>query len=79
MAAAAHPEPVTVGELVQGPVQWTVGWDTPQREAATLMVRHHVGCLPVVDEDDPTVVQGVVTRTDLMRSLMATPEIGITS
>jgi CBS domain-containing protein len=75
MAAAGHPEPMSAGELVQGPVQWTVGWETPQREAAAMMVKHHIGCLPVVDDDDPTIPQGVVSRTDIMRALMGTPEV----
>jgi len=37
-----------------------------QRDAARLMLRHRVGCLPVVDFDGSLV--GLVTQTDLIRS-----------
>jgi len=44
-----------------------VGPDTTLREAAELMLRWHVGGLPVVDNTDKVV--GVITYTDLLREL----------
>jgi len=43
----------------------TVGPDTPTREAARLMLRHRVGCLPVVGADGMPV--GLLSETDLLR------------
>ena len=40
--------------------------DTPQAEAAALMLRHRIGCLPVVDAGGALV--GIVTETDLLRA-----------
>jgi CBS-domain-containing membrane protein len=44
----------------------TVDRKTPVEEAARLMLRHRVGCLPVVDEEGAPV--GLVTETDLIRA-----------
>ena len=44
----------------------TVRPDTPQAEAAALMLRHRIGCLPVVDAGGALV--GIVTETDLLRA-----------
>ena len=44
----------------------TVGVDTPIREAALLMIRRKIGCLPVVTPEGVPV--GLVTETDLLRS-----------
>jgi len=38
---------------------------TTLKEAASLMLRHAAGCLPVVDEG----IVGILTTTDLMRNL----------
>jgi H+/Cl- antiporter ClcA/predicted transcriptional regulator len=38
------------------------------REAADEMVRHDVGRLPVIDQNDPTRVVGIITRSDLLRA-----------
>ncbi len=43
----------------------TVGLDTPLRDAAALMLRHQIGCLPVVDES--SALLGLVSETDLLR------------
>lgn len=40
--------------------------DLPAREAAQRMMEHHVGALPVVAHDGT--IQGIVTRTDLIRT-----------
>jgi acetoin utilization protein AcuB len=45
-----------------------VGPDTTLREAAELMLRWHVGGLPVVDNSDKLV--GMITYTDLLRELV---------
>lgn len=44
----------------------TVRRETPIDEAARLMLRHRVGCLPVVDDEGAPV--GLVTETDLIRA-----------
>jgi CBS-domain-containing membrane protein len=40
--------------------------ETPQTDAAALMLRHRIGCLPVVDGAGALV--GIVTETDLLRA-----------
>lgn len=44
----------------------SVGPETPIQEAARLMIRHRIGCLPVVTADDVPV--GLLTETDLIRA-----------
>ena len=44
----------------------TVQRQTPIDEAARHMLRHRVGCLPVVNEDGAPI--GLVTETDLIRA-----------
>ncbi len=44
---------------------YTIGLDATLRDAATLMLRHKIGCLPVVDET--TRLVGMVSETDLLR------------
>jgi CBS domain-containing membrane protein len=44
----------------------TVRPDTLQAEAAALMLRHRIGCLPVLDAAGALV--GIVTETDLLRA-----------
>ena len=39
--------------------------DMPLSEAAALLLRHRIGCLPVVDEDN--VLRGILTGSDLIR------------
>jgi CBS domain-containing protein len=46
----------------------TVKQETTLKEAAELMLRWHVGGLPVVDEEDKPV--GMITYTDLLRELV---------
>jgi len=42
--------------------------ETTLKEAAELMLRWHVGGLPVVDEHDKVV--GMITYTDILREFM---------
>jgi CBS-domain-containing membrane protein len=64
---------VAVAEvMVRDPI--TVRPDTPLHEAARIMVRHKVGCLPVVDEAGSPV--GIVTDTDLLRGVYEVGEGG---
>jgi CBS-domain-containing membrane protein len=44
----------------------TVRRETPIDEAARLMLRHRVGCLPVVSDEGAPI--GLVTETDLIRA-----------
>ncbi|MCY0964432.1 CBS domain-containing protein [Parathalassolituus penaei] len=41
--------------------------DTPARQAADLMLRYRLGCLPVCDDDQKLI--GMLTRSDLLRGL----------
>jgi CBS domain-containing protein len=54
VAEAMTRQPICVGEA------------TSQRDAASLMIRHRIGCLPVVDGDGALI--GIVSETDLLRA-----------
>lgn len=56
---------VDVGEAMTREVV-TVRPETPVEEAARLLLRHRVGCLPVVNEDGAPI--GLVSETDLLRA-----------
>ena len=45
----------------------TVSADTPVAEAASLILEHKIGCLPVLDRDGFTI--GIVTDADFLRYL----------
>jgi CBS domain-containing protein len=44
----------------------SVSGETPIEEAARLMIRHRIGCLPVLDDAGAPV--GLITETDLIRA-----------
>jgi acetoin utilization protein AcuB len=44
----------------------TVGKDTDVDDAARLMIRENISCLPVMSSDGQ--IKGIVTRTDLLRA-----------
>jgi CBS domain-containing protein len=50
----------------------TVRYDTTLKEAAELMLRWHVGGLPVVDEEGKLI--GIITYTDLLREFIGREE-----
>jgi CBS domain-containing protein len=56
---------VDVGEAMTREVV-TVRPDTPVEEAARLLLRHRVGCLPVVNDEGAPI--GLVSETDLLRA-----------
>jgi CBS domain-containing protein len=56
---------IPVREVMVHPVI-TCGPDTPVREAVELMLRHKIGCLPVVDHGK---LVGLVSETDFLRLL----------
>jgi len=43
----------------------TVGPDTPAHEAAYLLLRHNIGCVPVTSPDDQLI--GIITEADFVR------------
>ncbi|HHF56565.1 MAG TPA: CBS domain-containing protein [Thermoplasmatales archaeon] len=47
------------------------------KDAAQIMMKHEVGCLPIVGGDNK--IKGIVTRTDLLRHLLKELEEGQTS
>ena len=53
-------------EIMHHPVI-TVGPDCPLEEAASLMLRENIGCLPVMDNDQ---LVGIITDTDVFQSLV---------
>lgn len=54
---------VLVKEVMTEPVQTTAP-DTPLKDAAALMLKHRVGCLPVVDQGK---LVGIISESDMMR------------
>jgi CBS domain-containing membrane protein len=50
----------------------TIAADAPLSEAADLMLRYKIGCVPVVDGDGVTL--GIVTESDLLRAAYAGAE-----
>jgi CBS domain-containing membrane protein len=52
----------------------TIGEDASALEAARLMIRHRIGCLPVIDGEGAPV--GLITETDLLRVAYAPDEAG---
>ncbi len=51
-----------VGELMTKSPRW-VGPDANARDAAALLLRHKIGCLPVIDDGR---VVGIVTQADFV-------------
>lgn len=47
---------------------FTVAPSTEIREVADLMISHQISCLPVINESNK--VEGIVTRTDILRALV---------
>jgi CBS-domain-containing membrane protein len=64
---------VDVAEVMTREVQ-SVSPDTPLGVAASRMVRHRIGCLPVVGEDGVAV--GLLTETDLLVAAYLAPGNG---
>jgi acetoin utilization protein AcuB len=52
--------------MVRGEDLYTIGSDATLEEAAQLMAKRRIGCLPVVDEN---VVMGILTETDMLDQL----------
>lgn len=50
--------------------------DTPARQAANLMLRYRLGCLPVCDDDQKLI--GMLTRSDLLRGLALPGQLEVT-
>ncbi|MBV1869468.1 MAG: CBS domain-containing protein [Gammaproteobacteria bacterium] len=65
--ATRNPQSERILAIIKTPVI-SVSTQTPIRELADLMVNRHIGCLPVVD--DTHKVEGIVTRTDILRALV---------
>ncbi len=55
-----------IGQIIQGRII-TVGPDLPVEEAARVMIDHHIGCLPVVEDDK---LVGIISDTDIFRVLV---------
>ena len=68
LAASRHLQSaIEVGDVMHRNVT-TARPDMPIAEAATLMVEHRIGGLPVVDGDEHVV--GVITETDIFRAFV---------
>jgi len=57
-------EPRSVADIMTRDIK-TVAPDTPAHEAAYLLLRHAIGCVPVTDSHG--VLVGIVTDTDLIQ------------
>ena len=66
--AARGPDGASVGEMMTEPVV-TVPPNLSVREAAALMDRRHLHCIPVIERDR---LVGIVTESDLLRLLSGT-------
>jgi len=62
-----HEHPAEINEVMHTPVT-TISPDAPLMEAVDLMMKDHIGCLPV-SEDGGQHLVGIITETDLMRAL----------
>ena len=56
---------LTVKTVMKSPVLWTTP-TTSTIEAAKIMMKYHIGSLPVIDDDS---LVGIVTRTDLLKTV----------
>lgn len=56
---------LTVKTVMKSPVLWTTR-TVSVIEAAKIMMKHHIGSLPVIDDD---ALVGIVTRTDLLKTV----------
>ncbi len=54
-----------VGTIMKSPVLWTTR-KVSAIEAAKIMMKHHIGSLPVIDDEE---LVGIVTRTDLLKTI----------
>ena len=54
-----------VKKVMKSPVLWTTR-TVSIAEAAKIMMKHHIGSLPVIDDD---ALVGIVTRTDLLKTV----------
>lgn len=66
LAPEPFPPEVQVGKVMISPVI-TVDPEDPVEEAAALMRRHKIGCLPVIDQD---VLVGILTGIDFLDALI---------
>jgi len=64
---AGVPDHVTLGDLeLKPPV--VIFDDASLRDAADLMATEHIGRLPVVSRKQPSIVRGIITRSDLIEA-----------
>jgi len=54
-----------VETVMKSPVLWTTR-KVSAIEAAKIMMKHHIGSLPVIDNDE---LVGIITRTDLLKTV----------
>jgi acetoin utilization protein AcuB len=59
-------EELLVQDVMKSPVIWTTKTITIAN-AATLMLKHDIGALPIVDEEK---VIGIITRTDVLKTVV---------
>ena len=61
-----HLEELLVKDIMQSPVIWS-NPSMSMYDAAQLMLKHNIGALPLIENDK---LVGMVTRTDLLRSIV---------
>ena len=62
-------ESIKVSEIMT-PMARTILLDAPISEAARMMLKHKISCLPVVSEDRDREMIGLITETDLLQAFL---------
>ena len=62
-------ESIQVSEIMT-PMARTILPDAPISEAARIMLKHKISCLPVVSEDRDREMIGLITETDLLQAFL---------
>jgi CBS domain-containing membrane protein len=66
VAQAKMMEVITIGEVMNSDVR-TIGPDESVASAAKLMLKHKIGCLPVVED---SLLVGILTEADFVRQVL---------
>ncbi|MFQ5790590.1 MAG: CBS domain-containing protein [Nitrospinota bacterium] len=62
-------ESVQISEVMT-PLARTISPNAPIAEAARLMLKHKIGCLPVVAKEGEREIVGLITETDVLRAFL---------
>ncbi len=68
-AASRQPHSTTIDKIMTTPVL-SATLDTSIHEICQVMFKHHIGALPIIIEAPTPQLQGIVTRSDILRSMI---------